>query len=125
LESVDYANDLQLQFQLGRSILPLSAGVYRLSADRPVAGAGRTGGDQVMSSQQGGSGSDREFGKAPAPRLAASSDTARPSLPADSDGIRYVTSSDLFAGAREVVIQHEQHRYRLKITSKGGMILNK
>jgi len=80
-----------------------------------------------MSSHQSGSGSDREFGSAPAPspRLAASSDAARPSLPADSDGIRYVTSSDLFAGAREVVIQHERHRYRLKITSKGGMILNK
>jgi len=71
------------------------------------------------------SGSDREFGRAPSPGLAASSDAARPSLPVDSDGVRYVTSSDLFAGAREVVIQHEQHRYRLKITSKGGMILNK
>lgn len=40
-------------------------------------------------------------------------------------GIRHVSSAELFAGAREVVIQHEHHRYRLKITSKGGMILNK
>lgn len=80
-----------------------------------------------MSSQQDGSGSDHGFGgaRAPSPGLSAGSDAARPSPPVDSDGIRYVTSSDLFAGAREVVIQHEQHRYRLKITSKGGMILNK
>jgi hemin uptake protein HemP len=52
-------------------------------------------------------------------------DSARlPASQADSD-IRYVSSAELFAGAREVVIQHDHHRYRLKITSKGGMILNK
>jgi len=80
-----------------------------------------------MSSQHSGSGSDRGFGAAhtPSPGLSATSGAARPPLPADSDGIRYVTSADLFAGAREVVIQHDQHRYRLKITSKGGVILNK
>jgi hemin uptake protein HemP len=43
----------------------------------------------------------------------------------DGGGIRDVRSADLFAAAREVVIQHEHHRYRLKITSRGGMILNK
>jgi len=26
---------------------------------------------------------------------------------------------------REVVIEHEHHRYRLKMTSRGGLILNK
>jgi hemin uptake protein HemP len=45
--------------------------------------------------------------------------------PQGEGDIRYVSSAELFAGAREVVIQHEHHRYRLKITSKGGMILNK
>jgi hemin uptake protein HemP len=45
--------------------------------------------------------------------------------PIGGGDIRYVSSAELFAGAREVVIQHEHHRYRLKITSKGGMILNK
>jgi hemin uptake protein HemP len=39
--------------------------------------------------------------------------------------VRYVRSADLFAGAREVVIEHEHHRYRLKMTSRGGLILNK
>jgi len=47
-----------------------------------------------------------------------------PTSHGDGD-VRYVSSAELFAGAREVVIQHERHRYRLKITSKGGMILNK
>jgi hemin uptake protein HemP len=52
--------------------------------------------------------------------------SAAPATAPGSDaGVRYVSSAELFAGAREVVIQHEHHRYRLKITSKGGMILNK
>lgn len=56
-----------------------------------------------------------------------SSGTATSAVPAPGveGDVRYVSSAELFAGAREVVIQHEQHRYRLKITSKGGMILNK
>jgi hemin uptake protein HemP len=39
--------------------------------------------------------------------------------------VRHVRSADLFGGAREVVIEHEHHRYRLKMTSRGGLILNK
>jgi len=35
-----------------------------------------------------------------------------------------VRSADLFGNAREVVIEHEHHRYRLKMTSRGGLILN-
>jgi hemin uptake protein HemP len=73
-----------------------------------------------MSSQHSGSGSDRGGAGASSP---ANSTEARAG--ADGDGVRYVRSADLFAGAREVVIQHEHHRYRLKITSRGGMILNK
>jgi len=75
-----------------------------------------------MSSQQNGSGDHGlDVAGAPSPGLPAGTNTA----PVDGNGIRYVRSADLFAGAREVVIQHEQHRYRLKITSRGGMILNK
>jgi hemin uptake protein HemP len=79
--------------------------------------------DQAMSSQQSSSGSDRGEAGASSPSLPANSSAAQTA--ADSGGIRYVSSADLFAGAREVVIQHEHHRYRLKITSRGGMILNK
>jgi hemin uptake protein HemP len=42
-----------------------------------------------------------------------------------NSAVRYVRSADLFGGAREVVIEHEHHRYRLKMTSRGGLILNK
>lgn len=51
--------------------------------------------------------------------------SAQPPASQGDGDIRYVSSAELFAGAREVVIQHDHHRYRLKITSKGGMILNK
>jgi hemin uptake protein HemP len=50
-----------------------------------------------------------------------------PPAPAVQPGsaVRHVRSTDLFGGAREVVIEHEHHRYRLKMTSRGGLILNK
>lgn len=38
---------------------------------------------------------------------------------------RTVSSSDLFAGAREVVIEHDSESYRLRWTSKGKLILTK
>jgi hemin uptake protein HemP len=41
------------------------------------------------------------------------------------DAVRHVRSSELFGTSREVVIQHEQHVYRLKQTSRGGLILTK
>jgi hemin uptake protein HemP len=34
-------------------------------------------------------------------------------------------SGELFGTAREVVIRHEHHVYRLKQTSRGGLILTK
>ena len=34
-------------------------------------------------------------------------------------------SSDIFAGGREVIIEHDGEHYRLKITSKGKLILTK
>jgi len=73
-----------------------------------------------MSSPGDGSKSERgPFG------AVASAGRAQTDASESDASTRYVSSAELFAGAREVVIQHEHHRYRLKITSKGGMILNK
>ena len=38
---------------------------------------------------------------------------------------RSVASAELFAGSKEVVIEHEGERYRLRCTSKGKLILTK
>jgi len=45
--------------------------------------------------------------------------------PTTSSAVRYMSSADLFGGAAEVVIEHGPHRYRLKTTSRGGLILSK
>ena len=34
-------------------------------------------------------------------------------------------SSDIFAGAREVIIEHDGEHYRLRLTGKGKLILTK
>jgi hemin uptake protein HemP len=76
-----------------------------------------------MSGQTGGKDSPDDGG-----RLQETPPTA-PAQPAPaaqpSSTVRHVRSTDLFGGAREVVIVHEHHRYRLKMTSRGGLILNK
>ena len=41
------------------------------------------------------------------------------------NGKRAVSSEDLFAGAKEIIIQHNDQSYRLLITSQGKLILNK
>jgi hemin uptake protein HemP len=46
-------------------------------------------------------------------------------VPTTNSAVRYVRSIDLFGGATEVVIEHAHHRYRLKMTSRGGLILSK
>ncbi len=38
---------------------------------------------------------------------------------------RRLSSAELFAGTREVVIDHETEAYRLRWTSKGKLILTK
>jgi hemin uptake protein HemP len=54
------------------------------------------------------------------------SSQAQGTTPAEGSGaVRHIRSADLFGNAREVVIEHEHHRYRLKMTSRGGLILNK
>lgn len=35
----------------------------------------------------------------------------------------YIRSQDLFGAAREVVIEHNQREYRLRVTSQGKLIL--
>jgi hemin uptake protein HemP len=40
-------------------------------------------------------------------------------------GPRVLDSAELFKGASEVLIQHADALYRLKITSQGKLILNK
>ena len=39
--------------------------------------------------------------------------------------LRTVRSEDLLQGAREVLIQHGQETYRLRLTKAGKLILNK
>jgi hemin uptake protein HemP len=56
--------------------------------------------------------------------MSAQVESAVPAPEANS-AVRHVRSADLFGNAREVVIEHEHHRYRLKMTSRGGLILNK
>lgn len=40
-------------------------------------------------------------------------------------GLRTIRSAELFLGAREVLIQHEEKTYRLQVTRNGKLILVK
>ena len=42
-----------------------------------------------------------------------------------AQGRRSFKSSDILAGAREVIIEHDGECYRLRLTSKGKLILTK
>lgn len=48
-----------------------------------------------------------------------------PARGASETGARTLTSAEIFEGATEVQILHEQAVYRLKITRQGKLILNK
>jgi hemin uptake protein HemP len=48
-----------------------------------------------------------------------------PDAPQRSTGPPTVSSRELFAGAREVVIQHGDDQYRLRLTSNNKLILVK
>lgn len=43
----------------------------------------------------------------------------------DASTLRRVTSEELLAGKRELVIEHSGEKYRLRLTSKGKLILTK
>jgi hemin uptake protein HemP len=45
--------------------------------------------------------------------------------PRGSEDVRVIDAQELFAGAREVLIRHNQSTYRLRITRFGKLILNK
>lgn len=38
---------------------------------------------------------------------------------------RRISAADLFAGAREVILEHDGQNYRLRITANGKLILTK
>ena len=57
-----------------------------------------------------------------------------PDKPMDSDSsgnetgerpLRTIRSGELFLGAREILIQHEEKTYRLQVTRNGNLILVK
>lgn len=53
-----------------------------------------------------------------------------PLKPSESDFendpyFRIFSSADLFQGQKEIIIRHEDQRYRLLITKAGKLILNK
>jgi hemin uptake protein HemP len=59
------------------------------------------------------------------PDLTTPKERATPSLtPKGIPSSRY-TSSDLFRGQSEILIEHQGAEYRLRITRSGGLILNK
>jgi hemin uptake protein HemP len=45
--------------------------------------------------------------------------------PAPTDSPRVITTEELFAGTRELLIQHGDQQYRLRITAAGKLILTK
>ena len=58
------------------------------------------------------------------PGAAPSGQPGPPAIAAAASGKR-ISSADLFAGAREVLIDHSGETYRLRHTSQGKLILTK
>ena len=51
---------------------------------------------------------------------------AEPELPSGSDlPTKIVSTLDLFQGQREICIEHDGERYKLRITRRGKLILQK
>ena len=49
----------------------------------------------------------------------------KPARNGAAGGARRFESADIFAGAQEVIIDHDGDHYRLRCTSKGKLILTK
>jgi hemin uptake protein HemP len=64
-------------------------------------------------------------GMQPEPTDADDSNSDKNPTPPASDQPRLIQAEELFAGRREVWIQHGDQRYRLRITSAGKLILTK
>ncbi len=56
---------------------------------------------------------------------ASSPRTAGTSQSSDISTIRRTTSNELLAGRKELAIEHGNEEYRLRLTSKGKLILTK
>jgi hemin uptake protein HemP len=78
-----------------------------------------------MCGQSAGIGSKDAAGDRPLEPTASAQVLAPATTPEAGGAVRHIRSAELFGNAREVVIEHEHHRYRLKMTSRGGLILNK
>jgi hemin uptake protein HemP len=50
---------------------------------------------------------------------------ADPGIASHDQALRKISSTELFHGAREVLIQHEEKTYRLQVTRNGKLILVK
>ena len=46
-------------------------------------------------------------------------------VPSSDQALRTISSAELFHGAREVLIQHQEKTYRLQVTRNGKLILVK
>jgi hemin uptake protein HemP len=57
----------------------------------------------------------------------ATPDSALPDsvAPSSDQSLRTISSAELFHGAREVLIQHDEKTYRLQVTRNGKLILVK
>ncbi len=57
--------------------------------------------------------------------MSETSPTRRPDAEQPARQEKTIDSDELFKGARELVIRHNQDRYILRITRQGKLILNK
>lgn len=82
-------------------------------------------GEALASSGWGRNGAHR---RAMAERFHDTEKQGRVAMPRPEHGARgrrSFKSSDILAGAREVIIEHDGECYRLRLTSKGKLILTK
>lgn len=54
-----------------------------------------------------------------------SKDREQPAEASAIGALRRISAVELFAGSREVIVEHEGQYYRLRITSNGKLILTK
>jgi hemin uptake protein HemP len=58
-------------------------------------------------------------------RITPGSPTRDQQAASTDQAVRTISSSELFLGAREILIQHEEKTYRLQVTRNGKLILVK
>ncbi len=55
----------------------------------------------------------------------SSTSSANETADSPERALRTISSADLFLGAREILIQHDEKTYRLQVTRNGKLILVK